>query len=208
MRAWAGKGNCLEYGSDYKDFFDHMDNVRKSRAVCLINLENAINADKNPSNGGNLKTWDASASKDCANKTLPSNANQSSYTAGCKTSGCTEAVKIKDGKVVGIGSNATEQYQAYVKSSNSEACSAAVQNYIESDNEQPAEVTFNNCKDEDAELVKIYICNNSERVNKVSYETCKIETQIDKCTIDLEKIRTEKTGGPHTVGKGADNGAT
>jgi len=30
--------------------------------------------------------------------------------------------------------------------------------------------------------------------------------QINKCTIDLEKIRTEKPDGKYVVGQGADNG--
>ena len=202
---WAGKGNCLKDGNDYKDFFDHMDDVRRNRAICLIELENDINEDENPSNGGNSSTWEASASKDCANKTLPSNADKSSYTAGCSKTGCTKDVKIKDGKIVGIGGNAKEQYQAYVKSSNSEACRIAAQNYIEGDNEQPAEVTFNDCKNESGELVNIYICNDSEFSSRESYETCKIQAQINKCTIDLENIRN-KTNGSYIVGKGADNG--
>ena len=203
---WAGAGNCLQYGSNYKDFFDHMDNVRKNRSACIIDLNNAIDANGNPSNGGDLKTWDVKASKDCSNKSLPLNAKQSSYKAGCITGGCTKNVKIKDGKVVGIGKNATKQYQDYVKSINSEACNAEVQNYLASENEQPTEVTFDSCKDESGQPAKVYICNDSQMTSKDAYETCKIETQINKCTIDLEKIRTEYADGEYIVGQGADDG--
>ena len=159
-------------------------------------------------NGGNFKTWDANASKDCKDKTLPADAAKSSYISGCETQGCTKNVKIAEGKVVGVGDNASDQYQSYIQSGNEESCNLEILNYLENDNPQPAELTFDNCKDENGGLVNIYICNDAQILNKESYEACKIDDQVKKCNIDMEKIRSEKTGGPHIVGKGAGENGT
>ena len=121
-KLWAGEGNCLANGSDYSAFFTHMDDVRKAKANCNINLKTAIESEANPSDGGDEDTWDPEADKDCKDKTLPANA--SSYnTANCKTGGCTKDVKIKGGKIVGYSDLDYNKAQTL-------ECSNSVNSYI------------------------------------------------------------------------------
>ena len=114
---WAGKGNCLENGSDYSSFFRYMENVRRKRADCIVKLEKGMRENGNPANGGNLKTWDANGSKSCSRKTLPANANESSYKNGCNPNSCTMNVRIRNNRIVATHTDpikADNLYDIYV----------------------------------------------------------------------------------------------
>ena len=178
-----------------------MDTVRKKQATCNLSLSKYIRENPNPPGGGNKKSWDANSSRDCKNKTLPDHASRNEYTRNCKSNGCTNQVKIKDGKIVGAGTNAGAEYQRYLANSRTEACDAAIQKYLENNQDKTEELRFNECKDKSGNLAKIYICNGAQMERESAYETCKINTNINKCTANMEKIRREKSGGPHIVGQ-------
>ena len=174
---WAGEGNCLANGSNYSAFFTHMDDVRKARATCNINLTTAIESEANPANGGDEHTWDSEADKDCKDKTLP--ANTSSYsTTNCTTNGCTKDVKIKGGKIVGYSDSDYNQAQTL-------ECSNSISTYINSG-------SYNGGAETKTDLTgctgTTYICNYNEH-SEASYENCKIEDAISACKRDLEEKR-------------------
>lgn len=200
-KSWASEGNCLDSGSDYSSFFDHMDNVRIARAKCNINLKTYITDNPDPPEGGSKKTWDSNSDKDCRNKILPTNA--SSYeTTRCKTGGCTVPVKIKNGRIVGTGDTAGDSYDEYVKSEKTEACNSDISNFLKNSYTEPTEsFTSTNCKDEDGDPAKIYLCDEAQ-MNKSSYDKCYMDTQIYKCNVSLDEIRKESDGEYTVGGKG------
>ncbi len=196
-KLWAGEGNCLANGSDYSLFFTHMDDVRKARATCNISLRTYMASTPNPTDGGNQTTWDSEADKDCRNKSLPANANSYS-TANCKTGGCTKDVKIKDGKIVGVGINAEDEYEQYLESGMREECNTKISEYLENDYTNPEEKEFAECKDGNDELIKFYFCDKSQ-MNKDSYDKCRLDIDLNICVNSLDTIRTSENG-PHMVG--------
>ena len=198
---WAGAENCLSHGENYKGFFNHMETVRRKQAACDINLKSYIEKNPDPVNGGNQTVWDENVSRDCRKKTLPNSKNQNSYTSNCKSNGCTKPVKIKDGKIVGIGSQATNQYQEYIRSGKAEACDKKIRDYVENNPNHTGKLTFTECEDLNGKSASVYICNGSQMENEREYDACKIETEIQKCTIELDRLRRDAEPGRHIVGK-------
>ena len=177
-QSWAGDGNCLENGSDYSEFFTHMDDVRIARATCNINLRNYLNSTPppDPIDGGDKKTWDSESDQDCRNKTLPANAT--SYKTNCKKDGCTKEVKIKKGKIVGYTEAEYNQAQTL-------ECSNSIITYINSDSyDGGAEIKegLAGCTE------KKYICDYREH-KELSFKDCEIQTAISACNRDLEEKR-------------------
>lgn len=194
-KSWAGEGNCLDNGSDYTAFFEHMDNVRIARATCNINLNTYLNTPPppNPPDGGDKKTWDAETDKDCKNKTLPADKNSYS-TVNCNTNGCNKEVKIKNGQIVGYNESDYQLAEALL-------CQDSISAYINGDYSGGSEIKtdLTGCTEDK------YICDYSE-VSKESYENCKIQEAISKCTVNLEYIRKNKpdSSNPYVVGASAN----
>ena len=183
-KRWAGDGNCLENGSDYEDFFEHMDTVRIKKATCNISLRTYLNSTPppNPTDGGDKKVWDPDYDKDCKNKTLPANAT--SYSTNCKTDGCTKNVKIKNGEIVGYTEAEFNQAQIL-------ECSNSIVSYINSDAyDGGAEIK----EDLDGCTGKKYICDYREH-GESSFDNCKIQAAIAACNRDLEEQRKVKVNG-------------
>ena len=203
-KQWAGEANCLNSGNDYSDFFKHMDNVRTAQASCILKLEEDIENNGNPANGGTYKTWDVTATKDCKDKTLPLNSSASSYTSGCSSSqnNCSKEVKVKDSKIVGYSQSDYDQAQIL-------ECSNSISDYINSD-------SYNGGSETKTDLAgctgEKYICNYNEH-NIESFKVCEIEDAISKCKLSLNWIRTNAENSPipyvvGAVGNQEDQSAT
>ena len=171
-----------------QQIFYYMHDVFHKRFTCEDKFAKDIKAVPNPP-GNTLKRWDATKSQDCTRKTPEQNINTSYKSSACTSSyACTIKAYVLNGNFVGYT-------QCDLKSEQSTACSNSISKYIQSyGGGSEVKKDLENCDGK-----TIYLCNSMQYDDFDSYKACEIDQAITKCKLNLEKIRQERSGGPHTV---------
>ena len=174
------------------NFFKYMHNVSNARDTCELTFRNNLTTTPNPPSKTHDR-WDISKGEGCNDITPKKNSEAWTTTKCTTTGGCAKPAYVLDGKFVGYENSDYNQAQSL-------ACSNSINTYINSG-------SYTGGAEEKTDLTGCtgtkYICDYSEH-SKNSYESCKIQAAISKCTIDLETIRNAGNGGPSTVGASAN----
>ena len=197
---WAGE-KCVNTGAQsYDKFFRHMTNYKYEREMCELRFRKQLT--ETPSSK-TANRWNAQEDQNCRNK-RPVHNGIIDYKKNCSPKKCNKTAYIYDGKFTGYTKSSQDDAQ-------STACSANVARYINQ------EIEIGGGKYDGGAIEKIdipncskpvSICRGSQITNSDDFKECQIDLQVARCKVDLEKIRTNKSGGPHTVGQGAGTGKT
>ena len=189
---WA-KSLCVDNKQQsFSKFFNHMWSVNFSKEVCELDFKNSV---RDSVGIAELKRWDPGDStkgdQACRNS-QPEGNNSSGYKQKCTISRCNKVAYALDQTFIGYSESDLDQAKTV-------ACSTAIKEYIEGESYNGGSEIK---EDLDSCDETIYICD-GKAVEEDSYDICRINKMVEDCKLDLERIRTEESDGPHTVGNGA-----